>query len=63
MAYTVPGQALSQKELRRVGQWDAITLEQMDFEISNGDDECNYVRRRERAHSAEHLLRNAVPGC
>jgi hypothetical protein len=30
LAYTGPGQALSQKELRRVGQWDAITLEQMD---------------------------------
>ena len=27
-----------------------------------GDDECNYIGRRERAHNAEHLLRKAVSG-
>ena len=30
LAYAGPGQALSTKELKRIGQWDATALEQMD---------------------------------
>jgi hypothetical protein len=33
------------------------------FEISGGNDECDYIGGRECAHNAEHLLRNAVPDC
>ena len=33
LAYAGPGQALSTKELKRIGQWDATALEQMDLKF------------------------------
>jgi hypothetical protein len=34
---------LSQKELRRIGQWECHRIARDGFKISNGDGGCDYI--------------------